>query len=46
MEKNRFRAVVLVCLAERRLGGCSTNRGPVRGLMGRAVLMGTDKHTP
>jgi len=38
MAKNRFSALVLVCLAARRLAGCSTNLGPVRGLLGNAVL--------
>ena len=36
--KNRFSAVVLAWRAARRLAGCRTRRGPVRGFVGTEVL--------
>jgi hypothetical protein len=45
MAKNRFSALVLVWRAARRLAGCSTKRGPVRVLLGNAVLTVIVHHT-
>jgi hypothetical protein len=38
MAKKRFKALVLVCRAARRLAGCSTKRGPVRDLLEDTLL--------
>jgi hypothetical protein len=43
MAKKRFSALVLVWRAARRLAGCSTNRGPLRVLLGNEILTATER---